>query len=292
MSLAEIWAMFRLPMIYVPLIAAMALAVAGSYLGVYIVLKRIVFVGAAMAQLTAAGVALGSLISGTTLASIGFVPRLLGSAEVMPIRVAGLVTAGGVIIFSQGSKSRRLSSESIIGAVYLAAFAAIYLFSAKSAQGLEQVEHLLTGDVLTITSNQIGWIAGISAGVCVLLLLASRQLAAISFDPETAQANGYRIRLWELGFFAVLGTLILLSIRFTGTLLIFAYLVLPPVAALRIANSMRAAFSLSVFFGLLATILGFAGSLKYDLPTTFSIVGAMALVAILASLIGLIARRH
>src|SRR4051794_38926846 len=54
------------------LYGALVIGIACSALGVYVVLRRIVFVGAALAQLSSAGIALGLFLAGLGV-SLGFV---------------------------------------------------------------------------------------------------------------------------------------------------------------------------------------------------------------------------
>src|SRR5437764_14261102 len=80
------------------------LLVAGicGYIGVYVVLKRIVFVGASLAQISSAGIALAFLLG-----------QSLPFASKHPLAISLIVTLFGVLIYSQQSLSRRIPQESI-----------------------------------------------------------------------------------------------------------------------------------------------------------------------------------
>ncbi|HEX4932940.1 MAG TPA: metal ABC transporter permease, partial [Gemmatimonadaceae bacterium] len=73
------------------LYGTLVLALACSVVGVYVVLRRIVFVGATLAQVSSAGLAIALWLSG-----LGVLPGLTGH----PLAVSLLITLGGVVVFA------------------------------------------------------------------------------------------------------------------------------------------------------------------------------------------------
>ena len=69
-----------------------------------------------------------------------------------------------------------------------------------------------------------------------------------------------------------------IAIRGVGALLAFTLLVAPGAAALSVVGSLRAAFVLATVIGVVATVVGIAGSYWLDLPTGPTIVGILAVV--------------
>jgi ABC-type Mn2+/Zn2+ transport system permease subunit len=228
---------------------SLVVGVVCAYLGVYVVLRRIVFVGAALAQVSSAGVGLAMLL--------GWNPSLLSL----------LMTFGGVAAFSIKPRDKRITQESFIGIGYALASALAVLFVAKSAQGEGHMLDVLSGDILTITMSQVWLMAGVGLVAIVVHSLFLKQFLFSAFDSETAQASGIKSAAWDLFFFVILGVVISLSIRLAGTLLAFAFLVMPAVTALLLTQRMSRIFLVAIGAASVATILGLTLSIKIDVPS-------------------------
>jgi ABC-type Mn2+/Zn2+ transport system permease subunit len=245
------------------LVAGLIVGAVCAYLGVYVVLRRIVFVGAALAQVSSAGVGLAMLL--------GKDPSLTSLA----------LTLGGVAAFSVKSRDRRLTQESLIGIGYAVASALAVLFVAKSAQGEAHMLDVLSGNILTVTPQQIWWMAGVGVVAIALHVLFGKQFLFSMFDPETAQASGIRSGIWDLFFFLILGVIISLAIRLAGTLLVFAFLVIPAVTGLLLSRRLPGICAIAIVSAGIATVGGLYASLTMDLPTGPAIIAcSFALMAV------------
>jgi ABC-type Mn2+/Zn2+ transport system permease subunit len=235
-----------------------------AYLGVYVVLRRVVFVGAALAQVSTAGVGLAMYIGKN------------------PSLVSLVMTMGGVALFSVKSKDRRTTQESLIGIGYAVASALAVLFVAKSAQGEAHMLDVLSGNILTVTSQQVWLMAGVAIAAITVHTLLSKQFLFSMFDPETAQASGIRAGWWDLFFFLILGVIISLAIRLAGTLLVFAFLVIPAVTGLLLSQRLGKVYAIAIGSASLATIGGLFASVKMDLPSGPTIVACSFVLLVLA----------
>ena len=253
------------------LLGSLIIAITCSILGVYVVLRRIVFVGAALAQLSSAGVALALFLSGAAWA------EGLGRH---PTEAALALTLFGVLFLAFESPRSLVPRDAAIGIAYTVAGAMGILLIAK-ATSAEAHDILLQGSILGITPSDVRIL--LAAGLPVLVLQAAfaRQVLFVSFDPETARTLGYKVRLWDLAFFGTLGLAIAASMQYAGVLLVFDYLVVPAVTALLLAKTMPGAILLSVLAAVLATLIGFALSVTYDLPTAPAIAACSGGLAIL-----------
>lgn len=253
---------FKDPFLQTALIAGLIVGAICAYLGVYVVLRRIVFVGAALAQVSSAGVGL-AMCTGKN-----------------PSVVSLLLTLGGVAAFSVKTKDRRTTQESLIGVGYAVASALAVLFVAKSAQGEAHMLDVLSGNILTVTVPEIWWMAAASAAAVVVHTLLSKQFVYSMFDPETAQASGIRAGWWDLLFFLMLGVIISLAIRLAGTLLVFAFLVLPAVTGLLLSRNLGKVYAIAIGAAALATVGGLYASVKMDLPSGPAIVACSFILLI------------
>ena len=246
------------------LLGSLLIGAVCAYLGVYVVLRRIVFVGAALAQVSSAGVGLAVLA--------GKDPSLMSL----------LFTLGGVAAFSVRSRDRRTTQESFIGIGYTVASTVAVLFVAKSAQGESHLLDVLSGNVLTITPAQVAWMAGVAVLAVCLHTLFHKQFLFSAFDAETARALGFRVGWWDLLFFLLVGVVVSLGIRLAGTLLVFAFLVIPGVIGLLLSQRLGKIYALAVASSALATVAGLRASVSLDLPTGPAIVAALFVLLAIA----------
>lgn len=261
------------------LVAGLMVGALCGYLGVYVVLKRIVFVGVALAELSSAGIAL-SLWVGAWLAATFH----MAIEEHNPLSTVGAVLAMliGVVAFSMRWSSRRVPHESTIGIGYIVAGAAALLLLAHNASGDEHLRDLLFGNILTVTPRDIAELAIALAVVALTHLLFAKEFLFTAFDPESAAAMGYRTRRWETLFTLTLGVTIAFAIRVSGMLLVFALLVMPAVTALLLTKQIRQAFAASAVVGMLPIAAGLWISYIKDLPAPATIVMISFVLMLLA----------
>lgn len=258
----------KTPFVQEALQMGLALAIVGGYIGVFVVLKRIVFVGAALTQVSGAGIALAFILHWNPLWS-AILFALLGSA-----------------FFAQPFAERKISRESILGAFFLTFSASMVLLAYKGPHGMEEIQHLMATDILTVDHQEVIQVWWLGGAIFACFLLFRKEFLLIAFDRETAQAMGYRTRLWEFAFYLLLGSLIGFVLHLVGMLLIFGYLVLPAMGALLMTRRLRTAFLTSVLTAVLATLGGILVSVLFDLPTTAAIVVLMSLFTLIEALIG------
>jgi len=255
---------FSDPFMRTALTASLIVGAVCAYLGVYVVLRRIVFVGAALAQVSSAGVAIAILT--------GKDPSLMSL----------LMTLGGVAAFSVKSRDKRTTQESLIGVGYAVASALAVLFVAKSAQGEAHMLDVLSGNILTVTSQQVWWMAAIAFAAIALQTLFHKQFVYSAFDPETAQASGVRAGVWDLLFFLILGVVISVSIKLAGTLLVFAFLVVPGVTGLLLSQRLGRICAIAIAASAIATVAGLYASVRMDLPSGPAIVACSFIILLAA----------
>jgi ABC-type Mn2+/Zn2+ transport system permease subunit len=255
------------------LYGALVIALACSVLGVYVVLRRIVFVGAAIAQLSSAGIALALYLTGA-----GFLSGLPGH----PTAFALVFALAGAMFFGLGGGQRAgVPPDATIGVAYAVAASAGILLVAKAKVG-EAHDIFLQGNILGITRADTLLLLAITIPVLVVHLLFYKEFLFVSFDRETARTLGYRVTFWNLFLYFTLGLVIAFAMQFAGVMLVFNFLVLPAVTGLLLARSMAGIFTISVISALVAAVVGFSISVPFDLPsgpTIIAVSGALALLA-------------
>jgi ABC-type Mn2+/Zn2+ transport system permease subunit len=259
---------------------ALIIAVACSVLGVYVVLRRIVFVGAALAQLSSMGIALALWLSGLGVGT--FLVK-------QPVALALVVTLLGALFFGLGARKSKVPQDATIGVAYAAAAAIGILLIAKAATG-EAHDIFLQGNILGITRADAHVLYYVTVPVLLLHIIFYKEFLFVSFDGETASTLGYRVERWTLLLYFTLGLVIAFAMQFAGVLLVFNFLVLPAVTGLLMARSMAGTFFWSVLSAVVAATIGFALSIPFDLPTGPAIIAVSTVLTGLAWLVSRLRR--
>jgi ABC-type Mn2+/Zn2+ transport system permease subunit len=256
------------------LYGALVIALACSVLGVYVVLRRIVFVGAALAQISSAGIALSLWLTGH---------GLLRGLTAHPIAFSLLVTLIGVVFFAWHGRSR-VPPDARIGVAYAVAAALGILLIAKAATG-EAHDIFLQGNILGITRRDTLVLLAAVTPVLLAHFVFYKEFLFVSLDGEMASTLGYRVRWWDLALYLSLGLVIAFAMQFAGVMLVFDFLVLPAVTGLMLARSMRMMFVVAIIAGVLAAVVGFSLSVVFDLPTGPAIIAMSGAIVIAAWLV-------
>ena len=264
------------------LYGALVIAVACSVLGVWVVLRRIVFVGAALAQLSSAGIALALFLGG-----LGIVSGIAGHPTAFSLAFA---LAGAMFFGLGGGQRAGVPPDATIGVGYAVAAAAGILLISKAKSG-EAHDIFLSGNILGITREDTLVLLAITIPVLVVHALFYKEFLFVSFDRETARTLGYRVTFWNLFLYFTLGLVIAFAMQFAGVMLVFNFLVLPAVTGLLLARSMSGILTASVVSAIVAAVVGFSLSVPFDLPSGPAIIAVSGALALLAWPVRLMQRR-
>ncbi len=252
--------------IQVGLAASVILGGICAYLGVFLILKRIVFVGAALSQMAAVGVVIGHMIGhkiGLNFEALAFLFSILG------VLFFWLPVSGGSI-----------TRESIIGFSYIFASALAILIIAKDP--LAEVENLdlFSGNILFVSDFDLLLISGISGIIFIVHMIFHKKFIFVSFDLTTAQTLKIPARFYDFLIYFTLGIAISVGIRSAGMLFIFSSLVIPAMTGLSLFQRLRWIFLASVLSIWIASIIGIVVSYRFDFPTgpAISVTNALILL--------------
>lgn len=254
------------------LYGTLIIGVTCGILGVWVVLRRIVFVGAALAQLSSAGIAFAMLLGGLGV-GLGLLTDQLA--------IAVAVTLLGAVFFSVGSQRRLILPEATIGVAYAVAGSVGVLLISKAVAG-EAHDLFLQGSILGLTRKDV--LLQLAVGIPILLVhfVFFKEFLFVSFDPETARTLGYKVDGWNLLLYLTIGLVIAFAMQSAGVLLVFSFLVLPAVTGLLLARSMAGTFAVAAISAGLATVMGFVASIPFDLPTGSAVIASSGLLLMTA----------
>jgi ABC-type Mn2+/Zn2+ transport system permease subunit len=267
------------------ILGGLGVALLCAVLGVYLVLRRLVLIGVALPQASAAGVAAVFWLTGHGHGS-GEGAHLLALAGSLG------ATFGALGLLVLGRRGARSPVEWSVGALFAISSAATILFIALNPKGDVEMASLLRGELLAITEGDLRALAVVLVGVFALFFLFRRDLLLTSFDPEFSRTLGRDPLRFDFLLYALIGAGIALGVMTAGPLLVFGFLVLPPLAALRIAPGLTSAFAISALFATGSFLGGFWVSYHADLPAGPVCVGVVAACWMLASLVMRLRARH
>jgi zinc/manganese transport system permease protein len=236
-----------LGLVHNSLIAAVLLGVVGGLVGVFVQMRDMQFAVHGISELSFAGAA-AALLLGTNVA--------LGS-------VLGSLVAG-VLVGVLGVRAR--DRNSVIGVLMPFGLGLGVLFLALYEGRAANKFGLLTGQVVSVDSVQLGWLVSTSVVVLVGLAVIWRPLTFLSADPEVAVARGLPAGLLSVVFTVLLALAVSLAVQVVGALLVLSLLVTPAAAAFRVTASPVLAPVLSVLFAVTSAVGGILVALGTSVP--------------------------
>jgi len=244
---------FALPFMQTALAAAVLVGLGCSLIGVYVVHRRMAFIGDALAHTTLPGVAVAYL-SGVSL-SIG-------------ATVAGVVTA---VLIGWAARRQQLREDTAIGIVFTGMFAlgVVILSQSKTTRNLTDI---LLGNVLAVTPGDLKLIGGVTAVVAVVLLLLHKELELTSFDPSHATAVGLNPDRLRLVLLVLLSLTVVTAIQVIGLILTTALLVTPAASASLVTKRLSRTMPVAAGFAVVSALVGLLLSYHLRVPSGAAIV--------------------
>ena len=236
------------------LVAALSGALLG-FIGVYIVLRGMSYIGHGLSH---------ALFG-------GFAAMQLFAAQLYIVG-AGLWGVLSAISITAVSRRSRVGADAAIGVITTASFALGVALFAKFGTSGPSFENALFGSILGISATQIWGLVGVTLLTVAVVFLRYRVLLFTTFDPDVAQASGVRVARVEALLMTILSLAILATLTVIGVTLVAAMLVIPAVIAL------------STGIGTLCGLVGMYLSYYASVPsgTMIVLVGAAVFLVVLA----------
>jgi ABC-type Mn2+/Zn2+ transport system permease subunit len=216
-----------------------------------------------------------AMLPGLVLASLAGAPLLLGAGGGV------LVTAA---LIALATRDTRVGSEIAVGVVVTTAFGlgAVLALSPDVPVGLDK---LLFGDLLGAGTADLAAAGALATVIGLALLAGHRRLALAIFDPVAAPSLGVRPARVELALLALLAVAVVAAVLSLGNLLVFALLVAPAAAAMRLGRSVRAQLLIAAALGSAAGLLGLVASAELDVAAGGSVALAAVALYVLAAIL-------
>ncbi len=245
---------FSYPFIVRGMAAAILAGALCGGIGVYVILKRMAYIGHGLAH---------AVLGGAVVSFVMSFNFLIGST-VWGFLCAQLITLT--------AKKRKIAYDAAIGVITTASFAVGIVLISRYKSFTRDFETALFGNIVGVTPGDLAAVAAVTAGTALVLFVAYKHFLFTTFDGDVAQIYGVPTGWVEAAFSLVLAGTIVVSLQVLGVLLIAGATVIPPVSARMLTDSFPRMLLLSSGIGAVCGFLGIYLSYFVDVSSGATIV--------------------
>ena len=230
-------------------VAGAVLAILLSWLGTFVIMRKMSFFSDGIAHASLTGIAIGLL------------------AGLQPIIIAILFSILFALTIYYLERNTSLASDAIIGMLFTTGMSlGVILISFKKGYTPDLMSFLF-GNILAIRRIDIVVIAALSVVICGFLLFKHKQITLVALDPDTAYLDGINVNLLQIVFYIILAVSVVLGVKILGIILVSALLIIPPSTAKQISRSFKQLIIMSIIFSEITVLSGILFSYYINSPT-------------------------
>ena len=247
------------------LLASILVGITCGLVGVFIILRKLVFMGAGIAHASFAGGALGFLI---------------GVNPFFTILVFG---AGSAISVGYINEKGYIEDKNVaVGIIFSLTMALAILFISLIPTYNAGVNAILFGNVLVVTTEDLILLFMVSLIIVIIIFFMKKELFFMTFDEDMARATGLPVRFLSYIFLLLISLAIVVSLKAIGAILVFAMIITPAAAAYQWSYKLNTIIYLSVLFGGIASFFGLYFSYVLDLPSGSTITIVICIIFVIS----------
>ena len=256
-----------------PLLACLLLALIHPALGQHVLARGVIFVDLALAQIAALGQSVAYLLGAEP-----HDPR-------MYFWSFGFTLLGAALFSFLWDREHSVLQEAFIGISFALATAGTLLLLSNAPHGAEHISGALSGEALGwVTWKDIAIMGTLYAIVGAFLYFGRHKLLLCSEDPKKAKEMGLSVKKWDFLFYASFGLVVTSSVKVSGVLAVFSYLIVPVVCSTLLGRKGRPRLYWAWAIAFVASVLGAILSYMKDLPMGATIVCLLGLTVAVVSL--------
>ncbi len=249
------------------------LGVVSGAIGCWIVLYELSYSAESLAH---------GLFPGLVTAALIGAPLLIGGA-------LGVIVAATLIVVSTRFSEGRTDASITVVITTLFGAGVLLALSPSSPPGIQS---LLFGDLLGVTFTDIAIAAAIGAAVLAVLRTLHHRLLAIGFDSDSGPALGMSAATTSFILLALVAVTVLVAVQSLGTLLVAAILVGPAASARLVTRRIAPMMTVAIAIAVVSGFAGIYASFHFRTAAGASIVVAIAIFYLLATLAGWLGSRN
>jgi ABC-type Mn2+/Zn2+ transport system permease subunit len=247
--------------------------------GLLVFMRNMVFLGVVLPQISMAGIA-GAIFWHASFHRHGD-PAL--SDFVLALGGASLFTTLAMFLLAVLERKRGGQTEGRIGVLYALAGSLTILLLSSDRIAEIGVVGLMRGEIVTVSDRELLLLLCVYLAIAVTVRLYRKEFVLIAVDRELAISQGKRVWLWDLLLFAVIGITISLGVLVVGPLVLFGFLVVPPMISSRVVIGMGGLVWAASSIGGATAFVGFYVAHQLDWPTGPTDVALVCLVLAVVS---------
>jgi ABC-type Mn2+/Zn2+ transport system permease subunit len=191
-----------------------------GFVGVYITLRGMSYIGHGLSHAIFGGFAAASLVSASFI-YIG----------------AGVWGIASALAINWVTRRHRIGADAAIGVITTASFALGVALLVRFGNDAPAFDNALFGSIYGINPDQIFMLVGVSLATGAYVFFRYRSLLFTTFDPDVAAASGINVPRTEAMLMLLLSLSILATLTVIGVTLVAAMLVIPAVVARMVTDS-------------------------------------------------------
>lgn len=241
------------------LLAGVAVAAVCAVIGVFVVQRGLAFLGDGLAHAAFGGIAIGLYLGATVEHAVWIA---------IPFTAAIALGIGYVM------RRTQLRGDVAVGVFFAFAFALGVLFlGLRTPAGRPvQVEHLLFGNMLSVTPTVLYVLVAVALVATIVTLALWSRLAYAIFDPELAAISGVPVGVLEYLLLAETAVVVVVSVKTVGVVLVSSFVVIPAATARLIGTTLGQATVLAFVIGIAGAVIGLFASYHLNTPAAATII--------------------
>jgi ABC-type Mn2+/Zn2+ transport system permease subunit len=244
--------------------------------GVWVVAREQIFLGAAVSQASTLGVAIALAVG----AAVGGGAHEAGHAfhwveSDRVLSAMAVLAAVATALLASGRDEGGGGGDATTGWIFLLSASAPVLLVAHQPHALETIQRLVFSTLLSATDRDLAVFATLAAATAALAFRFHDRLLLLALDPETAGAFGLRRRVWHAAVAIWLGLAVGLAIRASGAVFTFGCLVLPGLMARSLCREARPVLILAPVLATVAASAAFVLAHGLDWPPAHAAVALL-----------------
>lgn len=255
------------------LLGSLLASIACGIIGTYIVVRRLVFISGGITHTSMGGL------------GIGF---FFGWNPILSAMIFSILSAFGIEWLSSRPGVRE---DSAIGTFWSLGMAIGIIFIYLKPGFAPNLNDYLFGNILTITTSDIQYLAILSAILIIIFALFRREILYAAFDPDFAKTRNLPVNLIKYVMMMLIAITIVLSIRLVGIVLLMSILTVPQMTANLLTSNFVKIILLSILIGFLGCIIGLYLSAILDVPSGVFIIFSQIIIFLLARIVLMIIQK-
>lgn len=233
-------------------------------IGIYIVLRRMSYIGHGLSHAIFGGAVVGYVLKQNFYVA------------------GGLWGALSALMINAVSRTRKVGADAAIGIITTGSFALGVALISRGHHFTRNFEAALFGNILGVTNTDLWVLLATSVAVAVAIFFFYKQLLFVTFDPDVAASYGVRTGLVDVVFSLILAAAIIATMQVLGVTLIAAAIVTPAVVARLTTSSFGRMLVLSTLIGAATGFVGMYVSYYLDIASgaTVTLTGVVLFIVV------------